>query len=319
MLNECIVTLQISPDGPVLIKSGALGLGTDMCFVYTVRNGEKQVYLPGSSLKGVIRSHCEKICRTLSPKSVCDPFEKSGDWVACSNIFNPKRGVHRDYWRGPGNTSYNHYSMSCPACRMFGSLKFKGRCFIDDAYVVGKNPEPHIRDGVAINRFTGAAQGGAKYDFEVITEGTFETQLHLVNFEMWQLELLIFALSDLTQGQIRIGMGTSRGLGKIKVNIQKIEYHQLGRTPQTVSLSDISALEQDSSEKELYGFHNPRKAVVEIPNLSWDHASIRHKLEIPREILLNDISREIRGTLAAYLDKDPERTKIKEHWQPEGR
>ena len=35
-----------------------------------------QVYLPGSSLKGVIRSHVEKVSRSLRDGVICNPFGK---------------------------------------------------------------------------------------------------------------------------------------------------------------------------------------------------------------------------------------------------
>lgn len=64
-------TLQftIRPDGPILIKAGESGgadpVLPDMEFVRTYRNGKRQVYLPGSSIKGVVRAHIERICRSL--------------------------------------------------------------------------------------------------------------------------------------------------------------------------------------------------------------------------------------------------------------
>lgn len=326
MLNELMVSLNIAPDGPVLIKSGSAGVGTDMCFVTAVRNGKREVYLPGSSLKGVIRSHCEKICRTLQPRSVCQPFnlknyeikEQNRDFISCSQIFTKV-----DYWKnGDGNNPSAHYSASCPACRMFGSLKFKGRCFIDDAYVIGEAPLPHIRDGVGIDRFTGAASRGAKYEFEVITDGKFSTQLHLVNFEMWQLELLTFALRDLVAGDVRIGMATSRGLGKIKTELAAVEYCQWGKKPSALTIADISALETDAAEADRYGFYKPSSNRVDIGDFvpQWQSSGIGHVAKIPPEKLLQEVAFAIRGTMAAYLDANPGREKIKEHYyQPQDR
>ena len=284
-----------------------------MCFVTTMRNGQKEVYLPGSSLKGVIRSHSEKICRTLQAQSVCEPFnpekkeipDKNKPFISCSQYFkNPKNTK--------ANNSYAHYKASCPACRMFGSLKFKGRCFIDDAYAVGEAPRPHIRDGVGIDRFKGSAKVGAKYDFEVITEGTFATEIHLVNFEMWQLELLLFTLRDLASGHVRIGMATSRGLGKIKVQITNVEYHQVGETPGTRAIKDISALEKDQNEIDDYGFYVGKNTIdADKFAQDWKTLGIRHVLKINPENLFQDISDSLAGELAQYLKSNANRQKIK--------
>jgi CRISPR/Cas system CSM-associated protein Csm3 (group 7 of RAMP superfamily) len=66
LLNECVIELMIEPDGPILVKSGRDTVrGPNMAFVRTWRNGQEEVYLPGSSLKGVLRSHAERITRTL--------------------------------------------------------------------------------------------------------------------------------------------------------------------------------------------------------------------------------------------------------------
>ncbi|NUM34596.1 MAG: hypothetical protein HUU50_08635 [Candidatus Brocadiae bacterium] len=316
-LNELIVNLTISPDGPVLIKSSSVGLGTDMAFVTTYRNNKKEVYLPGSSLKGVIRSHCERICRTLQPKSVCEPFDiKETDitndnrpYLSCGFIFRKN-----DYWskKNEGDHPYSHYKASCPACRMFGSLNFKGRCFIDDAYAQGEAPKPHIRDGVGIDRFTGATKPGAKYDFEVITQGDFATQIRMTNFEMWQLELLSFALSDLCDSNIRIGMASSRGLGKIKTKIESIEYQEIGKKPEFTGVSDISLLEKDSREKQLYGFDSPRTQRIPLPG-TWETKGIRHSLKISIEEF-SKAGSAISGVLADYLDRNPERNEIKKHY-----
>ena len=75
LYNEARFTRSMLTTGPVLVRSGFPTLpGPDMTPVLTKRGDEWQVYLPGSSLKGVIRSHLEKICRTLRPEPpvVCE-------------------------------------------------------------------------------------------------------------------------------------------------------------------------------------------------------------------------------------------------------
>ena len=68
MVNQAIIEITISPVGPLLIKAsdqGADPTKPDMEFVETYHEGDRSVYLPGSSLKGAIRAHCERIVRTL--------------------------------------------------------------------------------------------------------------------------------------------------------------------------------------------------------------------------------------------------------------
>ncbi len=224
LVNECIIDLHIKPDGPILIKSGiATVSGPDMAFVTVLRNGDWQVYLPGSSLKGVLRSHAERIARTFTTEAACNPFAEKGEMMSCGRIFDEQKR-----W-----SNAEVYARSCLICKLFGSTGFAGRLATTDAYAIGKPPKPQRRDGVGIDRFTGGAARGAKFELEVVTEGAFATTLHLRNFELWQLALVGFLLQDLKDGLIRIGMGKSRGLGKVRGEVKQVRLDFLGpRAPQ---------------------------------------------------------------------------------------
>src|SRR5260370_7796044 len=80
LVNEAFCTLRITTTGPLLVKSGHASIsGPDMTPVLTWRNGKQEGFLPGSSLKGVFRSHLEKIVCSLKPRVVCYPFEGNQD------------------------------------------------------------------------------------------------------------------------------------------------------------------------------------------------------------------------------------------------
>ena len=67
-VNHCTIELSLTPQGPVLIKSGKEGADPtkpDMEFVETFHAGGHSIYFPGSSLKGAIRAHAERIVRTI--------------------------------------------------------------------------------------------------------------------------------------------------------------------------------------------------------------------------------------------------------------
>lgn len=82
MINSAQIDFDIIPIDPLLIKSGQATVGgVDMSFVRTYRFGEKEEpFIPGSSLKGMIRSYAEKICRSLrdDPVPVCLPYLEPG-------------------------------------------------------------------------------------------------------------------------------------------------------------------------------------------------------------------------------------------------
>lgn len=275
LINECIIDLHLHVDGALLIKSGlAQPSGVDMAWVQVFRNGREEPYLPGSSLKGVLRSHAERIARTLNPAAACDPFGKETDVSGrtCGLCFDK---IKKD--RGKEPTSAESYRDSCLICKLFGSTWFVGRLATADAYAVDEPPIPSRRDGVGIDRFSGGSSHGAKFELEVITTGIFKTTLHLRNFELWQLGLVGFLLQDLKDGLIRIGSGKSRGLGKVHATIENINIHYLGlqESPQQnghLMLSGVGEhLDQEMAEKyamnESWQEHNDplQKGVVAVP------------------------------------------------------
>jgi len=253
LVNECVITLYIKPNGPILIKSGmATLIGPDMAFVQVFRNGEWQPYLPGSSLKGVLRSHAERIARTLKPGSACNPFLKDSDDISCGNRLDDedkeRKGHHQNQL-----TPQESYHMMCPICRLFGSTYYGGRLATTDAYAVGVVPRPQQRDGVGIDRFTGGSYSGAKFDLEVVVDGTFEARLHIRNYELWQLGLVGFLLQDMADGLIRVGSGKSRGLGAVVGEVKRIEVHTIGpHAPKPVegklALKGVGALFDGAAE-----------------------------------------------------------------------
>lgn len=268
LLNECIIDVEIKTDGPLLIKSGIPTLsGPDMAFVTTWRNGAQEVYLPGSSLKGTLRSHAERIARTLKAAAACNPFaEANAQDAFCGLIFEERK--EEDAWPNDKNElNQLVYRDSCPICRLFGSTWFAGRLATEDAYAVGSTPKLQQRDGVGIDRFTGGAAHGVKFDLEVVTEATFATRLHLRNFELWQLGLLGFVLTDLADGLIRMGAAKSRGLGRVRGEVKNVRMDFLGpNAPRPnagrLAFKGVGDLATETMAKD-YGFAHPDK--IEIP------------------------------------------------------
>ncbi len=261
MINSAQIDFEIIPVDPLLIKSGQATVGgVDMSFVRTYRFGEKEEpFIPGSSLKGMIRSYSEKICRSLrdDPVPVCLPYLKPGKeqngerrQASCGLSFERYKKDHEV----KTIPSPEIYSLSCPVCRLFGSHGFIGRLSFSDAYLTGDYKKSHlleIRDGVAIDRLTGGAASGAKYDLEVLTRGEFGTTLDIRNFERWQLGLIALVLRDMEQGLVRVGFGKSRGLGKFRAKITNFKIAYYNR-----KVSHLSGLSELCSEEENddYGF-----------------------------------------------------------------
>jgi CRISPR-associated RAMP protein (TIGR02581 family) len=220
LLNEAHVRLNITTLGPLLIKTGyATVIGADMAPVQTYRHGQSKVYLPGSSLKGVFRSHIEKVVNSIHPRVACNPLMQKENGQDIRHLYRPSCAAGFT----PTTPAHKVYADSCPTCRLFGSTSFIGRITVEDAYLPEGTFEERklieYRDGIAIDRLTGGT-GGAKFDLETVTAGTtFTTNLHLRNFEIWQLGMLFVILQDMEDQLLHLGSGRSRGLGKVEATL----------------------------------------------------------------------------------------------------
>lgn len=202
--NEARITFNIHTAGPLLIK-GADEPGLDpslpdMRFVRAYRDGEMVPFIPGSSLKGVLRSRAEQILRTLAPPEL-EFHDLFGESI--KNEMEGKDGRSR-------------YYTSDPLVQLFGQTYLAGRLSCRDAFPVPGRPL-HLseRSHVAINRITGATHGGALFNPEVVDEGTFAAEIRITNFATWQMKLVGCLLQDLNDGFLLLGGSTTRGYGRV--------------------------------------------------------------------------------------------------------
>ncbi len=185
--------------------------GTDMP---VVKGPDGLPFIPGSSIKGVVRFQAERVLRTWNQRPhlwACDPFDSPCVSSARKDQLWEKAGRKDDafaqaVWGG-----------SCTACRLFGSPWFAGRVAFKDAYLTNAEDLPvliQIRDGVGIDRDLGAARTGVKYDFETVVPGTcFSIEILTENLEDWEVGFLLTVLRRWEEGGIAIGGKTTRGPG----------------------------------------------------------------------------------------------------------
>jgi CRISPR/Cas system CSM-associated protein Csm3 (group 7 of RAMP superfamily) len=209
--NEARIFFCLQTDGPLLIKGpdqpGLDPLLPDMRFVRAWNGGKEVPYIPGSSLKGVLRSRAEQIIRALAPDKMIIP-----------DLF--QRGREEEMKYKPA--CYRYYA-SDPLTQLFGQTYLAGRLRCSDAFPVEDKPlQLNVRNHVAINRITGATQGKALFNPEVVEEGTFATEISLTNFAIWQLKLIGALLQDLDDGFILLGGSTTRGYGRMRVQNARV-------------------------------------------------------------------------------------------------
>jgi CRISPR-associated protein Csm3 len=232
--NRAILRLRITTKTPLLIRAGDTGLdptGSDLKCVRTRRGGvDRTVYVPGSSLKGVLRSVAESGVRGRKPGGVvgaCDPLNPTMSCGARIRARGNGAEVHREH---------------CLACRLFGSFAMKGRAAIRDLFPWEGSDEAlsaqdqrrfaaanrtQIRFGVAINRISGGASRNKLFDQEVVPGGTpFWGEIALENYQAWQLGLLAMAFEELDEGMAQLGSSKSRGLGVVGLELESLVHEQ---------------------------------------------------------------------------------------------
>lgn len=167
--------------------------------------------IPGSSLKGVVRSQIEALMRARNIEA-CDPFV-----APC--IGNPEGGDEQNAdmksraagWRA-------HVATACEACAIFGAPSLASHVMFSEARPVeGTEPVVRVRDGVGIDRDLGRVAGKLKYDFEVVEAGAqFEVRVRMDNLDHAQEGAVLFGLQLIEEGVVAIGGFTSRGLGVMR-------------------------------------------------------------------------------------------------------
>ncbi|MFQ3682736.1 RAMP superfamily CRISPR-associated protein [Roseiflexus sp.] len=241
---EGTIDFTITPDGPILIKAGETGGADptlpDMEFV----RSREQIYIPGPSLKGVVRAQCERICRSLDGEQLQRTRQEyrrrlRDDEPVVPLADNPLGSGTRykglddmDYSSGRAIESMNLnepdrtaviYRRSSFVSQIFGHTSLAGRVRFADAYPEGEL-KVEQRNGVAIDRIYGSVAVGP-FNYETVVGGTFRTTISFKNLTLAQFALLGLALRDLADGRIAIGFGKSRGLGRVKVDFTALSLY----------------------------------------------------------------------------------------------
>lgn len=210
------IDLELRPVGPLLIKGPEAFIpdAPDMAFIRMPTPDGMMPFLPGSSLKGVLRSGTEALLRAMD-EQVCDSTSSP-----CAQAVS-----------------------RCRTCLLFGSVHGASVVTVEDGLPWPPDGTPEervsalarvhrartIRTGVAIDRQTGAAAPNKLFDLEALVNVSFFPRLTLRNPAAWQAAALCTALQLLDDGILRIGSGTTRGFGRVRVVYRTLSLRSCGR------------------------------------------------------------------------------------------
>lgn len=272
------------------IGAGGSGdpLGTDLP---VVRDGSGRPFIPGSSLKGVLRSAAEALlhgapfadrtpppdlwaCRMMSGKP-CVSHEMVNELREAKEKEERERQASAgrpldqlppiDQDKVSREAAEAVWGKSCTVCRLFGSLAIASRARFPDLPLVGDLPGLELRNGVGIDRDKGLAANSVLYDFEAVPPGTsFQLTVILDNPDEADAGLLLYLFHELDQGNLALGGKASRGLGLVRLDWQSIVETELRKgNPFADLLSSRDLLKNAASPEP--ASEGPAQAALSLP------------------------------------------------------
>lgn len=192
--------LTLKCDGPFLVndtsrthRKGAEN--DDRPNFVPLRRADGGVWLPASSFRGALRERAEFLLRSLDEKATGDPNDKLADG---------------------------------PIERIFGQTSQASVLTVEEFTEVGRCEQKH-QDFVAIDRWTGGAADGAKFDAQYADRPEFRTQITLdvKHLHTSDVALLAMSLRDLCDGKVPLGWGVSKGYGAATGKVVQLSFHDL--------------------------------------------------------------------------------------------
>lgn len=227
----------------------ALHVGTGQTSATTdagvLRDFHGRPLIPGSSLKGALRSAVERRANWLGLQSCglekgysgCLTTNRRAESIvdAEGNIIELPEEIRekkakpwRDYplaWRRT-----QMQTGLCDVCKVFGSTVFGGKVQVDDLPLAKEFERVleslvEVRDGVGIDRDAGTAVENLKFNYEVVPSLTaFRFYLTAENLESRDAALLALGLLEMMNGAVPLGGKSTRGLGRGRLHLDSV-YH----------------------------------------------------------------------------------------------
>ena len=233
------------------------------------RNADGKPLIPGSSLKGAMRSFLEQYLSSESGREVIPDMvhyrrEVCTEEKPCINhktdekLKNLLKSKNPDaekelseYLFGVEGNNEKRGNL-CMVCRLFGSPYNAAKFSIRDAGVTDSfENEFEIRSGVAIDRNFGTGLDGKKFETEVVPKGTkFSFRAVLENGDDTEWEIIKQLLMAMQLNMIPIGGMKSRGLGEIRLQMVKYQKITQKNIAEDLSGKNIEFVELKAENEE---------------------------------------------------------------------
>src|SRR5262249_22036645 len=148
--------------------------GETMSDLGVVRDPLGNPVLPGSSLKGKLRSTCEVLAHALNLSACLLSQQASGqDCVGDVDRHQQLRAQYEKVAQAGLQARLGWIDAhTCDVCKLFGSPVQASRIRCSDGRLCNEEMVIQVRDGVVLDRDSRTAVDGLKYDYEVVQAGT---------------------------------------------------------------------------------------------------------------------------------------------------
>ncbi|MCL4709306.1 hypothetical protein KJ068_29470 [bacterium] len=266
-------SFQLAFDGPFLMHdaTAATVVGFDHLPLLDAVPGfnekPRAPLMAGSGLRGVLRSHAERIARTIASFNAynkdknnagklflekcpaCNPLEDDSKkpLTRCDQLITDDKAKD--------NPKDEHL---CLGCLLFGSTVRGSRLKVMDAKLEGE-PRWKPLDFLAIDRFTGGGLEGAKFDAMALWRPTFNVKLFLEEPEDWELGWLALVLRDMIDQHLTFGFGAAKGFGHARAQQIKIECGFLREDDWKDGGNNIDLSKNEITGEDANGFYRVAK------------------------------------------------------------
>lgn len=195
-------------------------------FTTVMTDAQGRAYIPGSTLKGNLRSWLTQIFGDLSLAALNDPSRAKLLRDVADEIENEKKAKAKIH----GTLNMTEY--------LFGSAINEGKLEIWDAYMQTPPPYPNtggpkasagydqtrgtiLLKSVAIDPVSGTAEKNKLFNYEVVPEGArFELNISGQNLTPEELGMLLFAIDGFNSKIYPVTLGAmgSIGFGRVNTN-----------------------------------------------------------------------------------------------------
>lgn len=191
------------------IGSGKEEEGKDSPFI---KDNNGNFYIPGSSFRGYLSTKLERILNSENNfKLIEKETEKELNEGDVKLIFGYTNLDNED------SEIINRVKEKVNISNLQEITSMAGKIHISDMFITTE-VNSIKRDGIKIDRNTGATEDKGKFDYNVVPAGSkFDFEIELNNIENYQLELIGLALKDIVEDGDLFGGMLSRGIGKCKI------------------------------------------------------------------------------------------------------